>query len=131
MSAPSVRTLLAQIEHEETAIAEASHRLNALTDRLQLVCTHPRIAEAPYREGRWLDHQPPFRVCLTCGYAEETWGSGPIELGPRGRDAIELTRDQARAHVRGKPGAFILSNAQAVERARRLGRHGWKPRIGE
>jgi hypothetical protein len=44
----------------------------------QKSCKHPEIVECSYLpETPLFDAQPPIRVCVTCGLAEEEWGSGP------------------------------------------------------
>ncbi len=130
-------TNMEQTAHYRAAIVDLDAHITTLTEqrtrclqRLQdEICKHAHIGSAPYREGFIGYGQAPFSVCLDCGYAEETWGCGPIELKPEGRTVTDMSRDAALACMQRVPGAFLRSNAQAVGRARQLGIHGWKPLV--
>lgn len=67
---------------------------------LQSRCKHPatQIREAPYYSSGYGYSEPPFRVCIDCGYAEEGWHCGYWHL--RGsEDVAEMSRDKARKYV--------------------------------
>lgn len=89
----------------------------------QSTCEHPSILEGNYHSdtsGLCL-HQPPFRVCYDCGYAEEGWHCGYSFLthGSYGEDELripQIDRDRAREFVRGR----IIRNDDHTEV--RLGR---------
>jgi hypothetical protein len=70
-------------------------------------CSHDEIVEGEYRKGEYLGSQPPFSVCISCGYAEQGWGCGYTYLKEEiGEGRLTIDRDEARKYVRGR----IMSN---------------------
>lgn len=123
MAGESIQTLIAMRDHARSQAAAFAEQAHELVERVQRECTHPAdgIYEAPYVKAGWLSAQPPYRVCLRCGWAEEGWGCGwqllrtadeSYERPPRFR----LTRDQAFAHVL----HGVRSNDTARERRKEL-----------
>lgn len=125
MTDAQVNYTINMIADLDALVNYAVKRSAELRTRLQDNCEHLHIALAPYQpEGIVTYAEPPFAVCLTCGYAEEHWGCGPIALKPGARDVTveRMSRAEAMA-VAGR--TRLLTNSEAIERARRLGKHGW------
>ena len=61
-------------------LAAQFKRMRDLADdyriKVQLVCDHPLVLEAPYQPLDYGDSIPSFRVCARCGFAEEGWNCG-------------------------------------------------------
>lgn len=115
----SIQTLIAQRDHARSEASRFAREAHELVDKVQRLCDHPAdgIYEAPYVPAAWLSAQPPYRVCLRCGWAEEGWGCGwqLLRVAEPSYDRPEryrLTRDQAFAHVLGG----VRSNDTARER---------------
>lgn len=81
--------------------------------RLQTECPHNHIVEGAYAQSS--DHStrgsPPFRVCTSCGYAEEGWGCGYSFLNDSSREIKEISREKARKYVIGR----IINNKDHSE----------------
>lgn len=95
------RLLLAIQTHRdelEARIAILVAERDALQIEFMATCPHNTIIEGSFRDCIHGSADPPFRVCVTCGYAEEGWGAGYWRLtaGPQ----QDLVREIAWKHVR-------------------------------
>ncbi len=99
---------------EQDAKDAEKRRVEALT-RLISECKH-----VDYLEGRWEKGfdvgyaKPDFRVCTSCGYAEEGWGCGYSLLGPNDYKCNKVERQEAWKYVR-----KFYSNSEHYELHRR------------
>lgn len=85
---PHVYTLRAEVTEIEAEIAALYEKKRAITKAAQAVCPH-----VDYFEAR---HNPPFRVCILCGYSEEGWHAGYWKLGPKDYDAPTVSEARCR-----------------------------------
>ena len=91
---------------------KAKESYNQARIRLQTECPHNQIVEGEYTpEGAFASGTPPFRVCTSCGYAEEGWGCGYSFLDDSGRDVKEMPRSKAMKYLIGR----IISNREHSE----------------
>jgi hypothetical protein len=101
----------------QAAFAAAKLEVEGLVRQAQLTCKHEpeHVLEAPYQaESLVFYAQPDFRVCTTCGFAEEGWNCGYQVL----RDARDkCTRDEGYRLKIGPvhPNRYFVVNC--VERA--------------
>jgi hypothetical protein len=82
----------------EGMIEYFTRRLKEIDDSIMGLCLHRDIVEGKILILETGSCMPPFRVCRTCGYAEQGWGCGYKNLAgaatasmPRG-EALELVR---------------------------------------
>jgi hypothetical protein len=70
-------------------LRDLNNRLTAIqSERLELIrktvaeCDHPLecVYERPYRPYMYLSADPPWLICIRCGYTEEGWGCGFTKL---------------------------------------------------
>lgn len=78
-------------EQERRRLVERGADIAALLVA-QTDCSHPieHQREAGYYHSEFGRSQPPFAVCLNCGYSEEGWGAGYWKLSRKGRMRVEL-----------------------------------------
>lgn len=85
-------TIVLKGEALRLALEELREKETKLIQDAQLNCTHPDIVEIAYEAPSWSGtSQPPFRVCVDCGFAEEGWHCGYQIL--RG-EARRVSRDE-------------------------------------
>lgn len=66
-----------RINQAKDELMEANQHFALVIKEVQTECFHTDIAECPYEsETAFCYSQPPWRVCIDCGLAEEGWGSG-------------------------------------------------------
>ena len=66
-------------------------------------CPHDpvNLREAPSDNLRYSSDRPPFRVCISCGRAEDGWGSGYYKLKAPNEEVAQLSRSAALKFVIG------------------------------
>jgi hypothetical protein len=82
--------------------AETKAKLRAKASLLSLIetCPHADVLEGEYRPSDYGLSSPPFRVCTTCGLAEEGWGCGYTLLASNAtRSVTEAKREHARKSI--------------------------------
>lgn len=91
------------IEEAEDVFAQALRVRECVRAKVQLECSHPQVLEGDYRPSSSSNFaDPPFRVCCTCGFAEEGWSCGYTALGNTPRRLVaHVNRDMANATRRG------------------------------
>jgi hypothetical protein len=95
---PSPREVIAIAQRTADAANDA---LQDCIERMQSACKHSHYREADAYS--WLfGTDPPFRVCVDCGYAEEGWGCCYYRLGAGDYNLSYENRDEIRKLVIGK-----------------------------
>lgn len=86
------------IQATAIALKQAREAYEQATAAARAECKHTIIFETPYRKNDWLASQPPFRVCICCGFREGGWGCGYHALADDPtRMILSSTRDEALA----------------------------------
>lgn len=89
------------LAHAEAVARDAEKDYQDTLKICQAECKHEDVVEHPDSHGKFIV-SPPYRVCRTCGYAEEGWGCGYWKLAPRVFEVPHLSREAAWKFVRGK-----------------------------
>lgn len=106
--------LKAAYERNQRAVHRAKLKVKDSLLALIEACPHDNVLEGDYREGYLGTSQPPFRVCTTCGLAEEGWGCGYTLLpNAPARSVVETRRETARKGVN-----VFLENGTAFDISR-------------
>jgi hypothetical protein len=71
----------AKILKARVAVRQALARQKLVEQKQQLVCKHKHVAECSYVSStHYSDAEPPVRMCLDCGLAEDGWSCGYVVL---------------------------------------------------
>jgi hypothetical protein len=93
---------LNDIKKLDKRIEDLEKKREAALGKLQSECKHPigEVIEAHYRQAGYFGPMPPFRVCKSCGYAEDGWGCGYWKLR-NNENCLEVSRDYAQKYILG------------------------------
>lgn len=99
-STTGVSKLRKQVNAIDSGIDKLEERREKTIRSFQSRCKHPatQIREAPHYSSGYGYSDPPFRVCIDCGYAEEGWHCGYWKLRDD-EDVAEINRDAAWEYV--------------------------------
>lgn len=103
MAVRTLRCLFNQVGDIEERLVALQERRQQLLDQAHELCSHPieQVRQAPPWQGIFGFADPPFRVCLVCGLAEEGWRKGYDKLYPNVFSGIlGIERGEARQFVR-------------------------------
>lgn len=95
-----IKQLLFWIGEAEGRKRESIEDYKNLERELFETCTHPKeeILEGEFSGS--VHVLPPFRVCKTCGYAEEGWDRGYLKLDYQDNEVSHISRQEAEKYVR-------------------------------